>query len=49
MKVILAAVSSLDGKITKGRDPNFYSWTSKEDAKLFFLLIKKHNLIVELF
>ena len=46
MKVILVAVSSLDGKITKGDDTNIYSWTSKEDAKLFFSLIKKHNLIV---
>lgn len=46
MKVILVSVSSLDGKITKGDDPNIYSWTSKEDKKLFFLLIKKHNLVV---
>lgn len=46
MKVILAATSSINGKITKGDDPNIYSWTSKEDAKLFFSLIKKHNLIV---
>ena len=46
MKVILVAVSSLDGKITRGGDPNIYSWTSKEDTKLFFSSIKKHNLIV---
>jgi len=46
MKVILVAVSSLDGKITRGRDPNIYSWTSKEDTKLFFSLIRRHNLIV---
>lgn len=46
MKIIMVAVSSINGKITKGEDPNIYSWTSKEDSKLFFELIKKHNLIV---
>ena len=46
MKVILAAVSSVNGKITKGKDPDIYSWTSKEDSQLFFSLIEKHNLIV---
>ena len=46
MKVIMVAVSSINGKITKGKDPNIYSWTSKEDSNFFFSLIKKHNLIV---
>ena len=46
MKVVMIAVSSLNGKITKGNDPNIYSWTSKEDSKLFFSLIEKSNLIV---
>lgn len=46
MKVTMVAVSSLNGKITKGKDPNIYSWTSKEDSKLFFSLIEKNNLIV---
>lgn len=46
MKVVMVAVSSLDGKTTKGDDPNIYSWTSREDSKLFFSMIKKHNLIV---
>ena len=46
MKIIIAAVSSLNGKLTKGKDPNIYSWTSKEDAKFFFSLIEKNNLIV---
>ncbi|MBI4033148.1 MAG: dihydrofolate reductase [Candidatus Blackburnbacteria bacterium] len=46
MKVILVMVSSLNGKITKGRASNIYSWTSKEDSKLFFRLVEKHNLIV---
>jgi len=46
MKVVMVAVSSLNGKITKGDDSNIYSWTSKEDTKLFFSLIEKNNLIV---
>ncbi len=46
MKVIMVAVSSVNGKITKGKNPNIYSWTSKEDSKLFFSLIEKSNLIV---
>lgn len=46
MKVIMVAVSSINGKITRGLDPNIYSWTSKEDTKFFFSLIKKHSLIV---
>ncbi len=46
MKVIMIAVSSLNGKITKGINPNIYKWTSKEDLWLFFSLIEKNNLIV---
>lgn len=46
MKVIMVAVSSINGKLTKGEETNVYSWTSKEDAKIFFSLIEKHNLIV---
>ena len=46
MKVTMAAVSSLNGNITKGNDPNIYSWTSKEDSQMFFSLIEKNNLIV---
>lgn len=46
MKVIMVAVASLNGKITKGEDPNIYSWTSKEDTKFYFSLIEKNNLIV---
>lgn len=46
MKVVMAAVSSINGKITKRNDPDIYSWTSKEDSKLFFSLIEKNNLIV---
>lgn len=46
MKVILIAVSSLNGKITRGDDPDIYSWTSKEDSIFFFSQIAKNNLIV---
>lgn len=46
MKVVMVAVSSLNGKIARDKDPNIYSWTSKEDSKLFFSLIEKNNLIV---
>lgn len=46
MKIIMVAVSSVNGKITKDSDPNIYSWTSKEDTNFFFSLIEKNNLIV---
>lgn len=46
MKVIMVAVSSVNGKLTKNEETDIYKWTSKEDAKIFFSLIKKHNLIV---
>ena len=46
MKVIMVAVSSVNGKITKDTDPNIYKWTSQEDKKLFFSLIEINNLIV---
>lgn len=45
MKVILAIVTSADGKSTKDDlPPN--TWASDEDQKFFFSLVKKHNLIV---
>lgn len=46
MKIIIVMVSSVNGKITKGSDPNIYKWTSDEDKKLFFSMIKRNNLIV---
>jgi dihydrofolate reductase len=39
-------LSSADGKTTKGNEANIYSWTSAEDQKYFFSLIKKNNLII---
>lgn len=45
MKIILAIVTSLDGKSTKGStSPD--KWASKEDQNHFSSLISKHNLIV---
>jgi len=46
MKVIIVMLSSVDGKTTKGNDNNIYSWTSAEDQKYFFSLIKNNNLII---
>lgn len=45
MKVILAIVTSVDGKSTSGSEgPR--KWASKEDQIYFSSLIKKHKLIV---
>src|SRR3989338_2890855 len=46
MKVIMVMVASLNGKITRGRASNIYSWTSKEDSELFSQLVEEFNLIV---
>lgn len=46
MLITMVAVSSVNGKITKGQDSDIRKWTSKEDAKFFSDLIAKHNLIV---
>ncbi|EKE14273.1 MAG: hypothetical protein ACD_12C00597G0002 [uncultured bacterium] len=46
MKVTMVMLASVDGRTTKGDDKNIYSWTSLEDQKYFFSLVKKHNLIV---
>lgn len=46
MKVILAMVQTVNGKITRGDDPDIYKWTSREDQEFFFSLRNKHKLIV---
>ena len=46
MKVIMVMLVSVDGKTTFGDNQNVYSWSSIEDKKQFFSLIKKNNLIV---
>lgn len=42
----MVMLSSVDGKSTQGNNQNVYSWSSIEDQKHFFSLIKKNNLIV---
>lgn len=39
-------VTTLNGKITKGNDPDIFKWTSKEDQKYFSSLLKKNKLLV---
>lgn len=46
MKVTAVFVSSVDGKITHGNDPDIYKWTSKEDSDHFFSLLNQYNLII---
>ena len=46
MKITLVAVTSLNGKLTNGADPDIYKWTSREDQKFFFDLIEGTKLIV---
>lgn len=46
MKVIMVMVMSVDGKITRGDDPNIHTWTSQEDQKHFFSLLEKSELVV---
>lgn len=46
MKVILAMVSSVDGKTTKWTNPKIYEWTSREDQAHFFSLIEKSKVII---
>ncbi|HSW79716.1 MAG TPA: dihydrofolate reductase family protein [Candidatus Saccharimonadales bacterium] len=46
MKVILADVISLNGKITKGDDPDIHSWSSAEDWEKFVQLRDSCDVIV---
>jgi dihydrofolate reductase len=46
MNVTLIMVSSVNGKITQGSDPDVTHWTSKEDQELFFALKQKFKVIV---
>ncbi len=46
IKIILAAVASLNGKITNGMDSDTYKWSSKEDRAYFFSLVEQNNLII---
>ena len=42
----MVMLMTVDGKTTQGDNENIYTWTSLEDQKHFFSLIKKNNLIV---
>ncbi len=46
MNITLAAAISVDGKLTRGDDPDVRHWISDEDAKHFTKLRAAHNLIV---
>ena|SRR3989338_6137086 len=46
MKIILVAVISINGKTTKGRDPDVHDWSSKEDQEYFAALKEKSRLII---
>ncbi len=46
MKIVMVAVTSLNGKLTRGLSQDIYEWTSPEDQKLFFDLLSKNKLIV---
>ena len=44
MRVIMVMVCTINGKITKGDNPNIYSWTSQEDRRFFFDLLTKYKV-----
>lgn len=46
MHITLVMVSSVNGKITKGYNPDVSTWTSDEDAALFEKLKKQFPLII---
>ncbi len=46
MKVILVFVSTLNGKITKGDDPEVKSWSSKNDQEYYGRIWKDSRLII---
>ncbi len=46
MKVVMIAVTSLDGKLTNGLDSNIYKWTSKEDQDFFSQMRMNAEVIV---
>ncbi len=46
MYVTLADVISLNGKITKGDNPDIHAWSSVEDWEHFVQLREKHEVII---
>jgi dihydrofolate reductase len=46
MKTILIFVSTLDGKVTKGSEPNVSSWSSHQDQDYYKNVLNDSDLIV---
>lgn len=46
MNVVMVMVSTINGKITKGKDPDTASWASHEDQQHFLSLLEKYPLRV---
>lgn len=46
MKVILVFVSTLNGKITRGEDPEVRHWSSKSDQEYYSRVWKNSSLVV---
>ncbi len=46
MKITLVALSSLDGKLTRGNDPDISSWASVEDHEHFNALIARNEVVI---
>jgi dihydrofolate reductase len=46
MEVTLAVVMSLNGKLTRGDEPNVHAWSSVEDWRHFKRLLAEHDVII---
>lgn len=46
MTVRALMVQSVDGRTTRGDDPNVYTWSSPEDQEQFFATIRASSLII---
>ena len=45
-KITMVMVSSINGYITNKKDPNIYTWTSREDSQIFLNMVKKSDLVI---
>lgn len=45
-KITMVMVTSANGKITFGNDPDIYKWTSLEDSQMFFNMVKKADMVI---
>lgn len=46
MRIAVAVVMSLDGKLTRGDEPDIHQWTSDEDQTTFRSLLAEYDCIV---